>query len=277
MKKIIFPIKDLSFAHLAATAKKYSHSDFDLIKQAFEQNVLNESKHIKLLKRFVESFEDKKNIKSQLYQDVFASFIIGNKFDKTFLEFGATDGLKLSNSYMLENSLGWKGVLFEPSPQWHNSLKKNRKNTEIITKCIWTESGKTLDFFMSDEGVYSTLKNFIESDKDSMPGNTTQRKKGGKVISVNTISLNDVIKDYFKNISPSYISVDTEGSEYEILKSFNLDIYRPKVFTIEHNFSNLQTSIDDLMKSNNYERIFCKLTAFDAWYVSKETLKELDF
>ena len=276
LKKIVFPIKDISFAHLAATAKKYNHSDFDLIKQAFEQNILNESNNLKLLKRFIESFEDKKNIKSQLYQDVFASFIIGDKFDKTFLEFGASDGLKLSNSYMLENSLGWKGVLSEPSPQWHNSLRKNRKNTEIITKCIWSESGKTLDFFMSDEGVYSTLNYFVESDKSSMPGNTTQRKKGGKVISVNTISLNDVIKDYFNNISPSYISVDTEGSEYEILKSFNLNNYRPKVFTIEHNFSDLQIGIDDLMKLNNYERIFSKLTAFDAWYVSKETLKELD-
>ena len=89
--------------------------------------------------------------------------------------------------------------------------------------------------------------------------------------------MNDVIKVYFNNISPSYISIDTEGSEYEILKSFNFNTYRPKVFTIEHNFTDLQTGINDLMKSNNYERIFSKLTAFDAWYVSKETLKELDF
>ena len=86
-----------------------------------------------------------------------------------------------------------------------------------------------------------------------------------------------MIKEYFNNISPSYISVDTEGSEYEILKSFKLDIYRPKVFTIEHNFTDFQMKIDDLMKSNNYKRIFRELTAFDAWYVSEETLKELDF
>ncbi len=268
--------KSVNFWHIASAARQKNINDYEILKQAFEQNVLKDEDKI-FLKKFIYSFKKIKDIKSQLYQDVFAHFIIGNKFDKTFFEFGATDGLELSNSYMLENSLGWKGVLSEPSPQWYNPLRKNRKNTEIITKCIWSESGKTLDFFMSDEGIYSTLKNFIESDKNSMPGNTTQRKKGGKVISVNTISLNDVIKDYFNNISPSYISVDTEGSEYEILKSFNLDTYRPKVFTIEHNFSDLQTGIDDLMKLNNYERIFSKLTAFDAWYVSKETLKELDF
>ena len=267
---------NVNFWHIASAARDKNVSDYEMLYQAFEQDALKEENKI-FLKKFINSFKKIKNIKSQLYQDVFAYFIIGNKFDKTFLEFGATDGLELSNSYMLENSFGWKGALSEPSPQWYNSLKENRKNTEIITKCIWTESGKTLDFFMSDIGVLSTLKNFIESDKNSMPGNTTQRKKGGRIISVNTISLNDVIKDYFNNISPSYISIDTEGSEYEILKSFNFNTYRPKVFTIEHNFTDLQTGINDLMKSNNYERIFNKLTAFDAWYVSKETLKELDF
>ena len=267
---------NVNFWHIASAARDKNVSDYEMLYQAFEQDALKEENKI-FLKKFINSFKKIKNIKSQLYQDVFAYFIIGNKFDKTFLEFGATDGLELSNSYMLESSFGWKGALSEPSPQWYNSLKENRKNTEIITKCIWTESGKTLDFFMSDIGVLSTLKNFIESDKNSMPGNTTQRKKGGRIISVNTISLNDVIKDYFNNISPSYISIDTEGSEYEILKSFNFNTYRPKVFTIEHNFTDLQTGINDLMKSNNYERIFNKLTAFDAWYVSKETLKELDF
>ena len=86
-------------------------------------------KNKKFFEIFISHFKSVKILKSQLYQDVFASS--GNNFDKTFLEFGATDGLKLSNSYMLENFLGWKGVLSEPSPQWHNLLKKNRANTKI--------------------------------------------------------------------------------------------------------------------------------------------------
>ena len=34
-----------------------------------------------------------KLIKSQLYQDVFADFLINNNYNKTFLEFGATNGM----------------------------------------------------------------------------------------------------------------------------------------------------------------------------------------
>ena len=275
MKKINFS-KYVNFWQIADLGKAKNLENTFLLNEAFEQNALIEDNK-KFLKKFINHFEKKENISSQLYQDMFASFIVGDKFDKTFLEFGATNGIDLSNTYMLENFEKWWGALSEPSLQWHEALKKNRKNSKIITKCIWSQSGKNLDFFMSDVGILSTIKDFIESDKNSMPGNTLDRKKAGKLISVETISLNDVIKEYFSNISPSYISIDTEGSEYEILKSFNLDIYRPKVFTIEHNFTDLQMKFDDLMKLNNFKRIFRELTAFDAWYVSEETLKELDF
>ncbi len=275
MKKINFK-KNVNFWELASFAKAKNFDNASLLNQALEQNFLVEDNK-KFLKNFVKSFGKKKKVKSQLYQDVFASFIVGDKFDKTFLEFGATDGFELSNSYMLENSEGWIGVLSEPSPQWHSALKKNRNSTKIITKCIWSHSKKKLDFFMSDQGVFSTINDFVESDKNSMPANTLERKKSGKIISVDTISLNDVIIEEFDNKSPSYISIDTEGSEYEILRSFNLDTYRPKVFTIEHNFTNYQDQIDDLMKLNNYVRIFRNLTAFDAWYVAEEILNEIDF
>ena len=112
----------------------------------------------------------------------------------------------------------------------------------------------------------------VESDKASIPSNVDARLKSGKTISVETISLNDVVKEYFNSICPSYISIDTEGSEYEILKAFDLDNFRPKVFTIEHNHTENETKIDDLLITNGYVRIFRKLTAFDAWYIQLEDL-----
>ena len=271
-----FKNRNVTFHKLVLFAQKTNLDPKECLIQAFNQNALIDD-NFDILKKFIDHFKKLKNSQSQIFQDVFASFIVGDKFDKTFFEFGATDGFNLSNSYLLENSFNWKGVLSEPSPQWHDLLKKNRINTKIITKCIWSETGKTLDFFMSDDGIFSTLNDFVDSDKHSMPANTEARKKAGKVIPVETISLNDVIREYFDNTSPSYISIDTEGSEFKILETFNFKIYRPKVFTIEHNFTELQNKIDELMSSNGYERVFRELTSFDAWYVSSETLKEFDF
>ena len=227
-----------------------------------------------LLSNFIKSVRDKSKIfKSQLLQDVFASFIVGDLFDKTFLEFCATDGISLSNSYMLEKNLGWTGVLAAPSPQWHLELKKNRPNTTIITDCIWKCSGEKLDFFMSDIGIYSSLNDYKLHDASSKPEQTQARIKNGKIIEVHSISLNDLMEKTFNGKAPSYLSIDTEGSEYEILNSLNFEKYQPFVFTIEHNYSNLQSKIDELMISNGYVRVFRKLTTFDAWYVRIDAIK----
>ena len=142
--------------------------------------------------------------------------------------------------------------------------------------CVWSESEKILDFFVSDVGVLSSLNDFKESDKVSMPGNTSARLKSGEIISVKTISLNDVIEKTFGLKTPSYVSIDTEGSEYEVLKSFNFKKFRPIVFTIEHNYTELQTKIDELMKTSDYVRVFKKITLFDAWYISREAFDLLN-
>ena len=72
------------------------------------------------------------------------------------------------------------------------------------------------------------------------------------------------------------MSIDTEGSEYEVLKSFNFKKFRPIVFTIEHNYTELQTKIDELMKTTDYVRVFKKITLFDAWYISREAFDLLN-
>lgn len=258
---------------LHATSNNLDH--FKLLKSVYERNLFK-SENKKLLYKLINLTKDKNNlIKSQLYQDIFAVLMVGNNYDKTFLEFGATDGLELSNTYLLENNCGWTGVLCEPSPQWHDILKKNRPNTKIVTECIWNKSNQKLRFFVSDVGVLSTLEEFKESDKLSIPGNTKLRIEKGNLVTVNTISLNELIEKEFNGKSPSYISIDTEGSEYEILKAFDFKKYDPVCFTIEHNFTNLQKDIDEIMKNHNYIRIFKEITVFDAWYVRNDVLNEL--
>ena len=277
MIKIDFKNKPINFYQSVEFSKKRKIPSYTILKQAFDQGVLVDEKK-KLLLEFVEYIgESKLDFKSQLYQDLFVSFINKENFDKTFLEFGASDGVNLSNTFLLENNFSWSGVLAEPDTQWLTLLKKNRPNTKIISKCIWKNSSEKLKFFSSEIAVLSTLNTFKHSDAESMPGNTKARLKSGKIIEVETISLNQVIEKEFDDRSPTYISIDTEGSEFEILNSFNFSKYHPNVFTIEHNFTKFQDKIDKLMLENNYIRVFKKLTAFDAWYISSKVLKKLGY
>jgi hypothetical protein len=52
---------------------------------------------------------------SQYKQDIFVLTQLGFKRNGYFAEFGATNGLELSNSYLLERQFGWSGILAEPA------------------------------------------------------------------------------------------------------------------------------------------------------------------
>ena len=212
-------------------------------------------------------FKNREISHSQLFQDLFVLFKLGNKRKGRFLEFGATNGKELSNSYLLEKNFEWEGVLAEPSPQWEKSLKENRPRTKIINECIYSESGTMIDFFVSKKGVLSTINEFRESDIESIPGNTKARNEEGYLVKVPTISLNDVFIKHFNGEKIDYMSVDTEGSELLILSKFNFEKYGPKIVTVEHNFTSAQKNLDNLFKENNYKRFFPQQTQFDSWYI----------
>ena len=72
----------------------------------------------------------------------------------------------------------------------------------------------------------------------------------------------------FKLKDVDYISIDTEGNEYEILKNFNFDRYKVRIFTIEHNFNkNKRYKIKKLLKNNGYKNVLRFISHMDDWYV----------
>lgn len=270
------PLKDqIDFYSIARSISGRRERSAQVFKQAQSQGLLSTGDRC-LLDRFISELERcGGQSKAQLFQDVFAATVCGSLTKPKFLEFGATDGVSHSNSYLLEYDLGWEGVLGEPSPQWQRILKFNRDETEIISECIWERSGEILPFFVSAVGALSSIDFFKTHDQQSMPTNTKDRLEAGHMVTVETISLNDVIEQYFESKCPEYISIDTEGSELRILEAFNLKKYRPCVFTIEHNFTRSEAAIDQLLEKHDYARVFKDLTAFDAWHVDKNLLEDL--
>jgi FkbM family methyltransferase len=213
--------------------------------------------------------------KSQLFQDLFAQFVCMDLDKPIFIEFGATDGMKRSNTCVLESVFGWRGVLAEPDTQWHESLYKNRPDSIICNDCVYSRTGEMVDFFSSSEGELSTIEKYVTHDEASMPGNTAARMRGRATYPVTTISLNDLISRHIVGRVPNYISIDTEGSELEILRAFDFEKYGPDVFTVEHNFTRAEGELDALMDLNGYTRIFKAHTQFDGWYVKNSSLDAL--
>jgi FkbM family methyltransferase len=163
----------------------------------------------------------------------------------------------------LEKEFGWSGILAEPGERWHRDLKNNR-NCQIEPKCVWRDSQSVLTFNETPEGEYSTI------DAHSSSDNHDRMRKKGKKYSVTTISLEDMLNRYNAPRRIDYLSVDTEGSEYEILSSFDFDRYEFTTITCEHNFSPQREEIFSLLTSKGYRRAFEGLSSFDDWYVRGE-------
>jgi len=197
---------------------------------------------------------------AQLQQDFFVLQEVGIKRDGFFVEVGASDGLRFSNTFLLEKDLGWKGILVEPAKVFHNRLKTNRTGSDIDFRCVWKFSGKTIDFIETTEPELSTVAAFLELDG-------APRKEAARY-PVETVSLNDLLSQHSAPNQIDYISLDTEGSEYVILSSFDFDKYDVKIFTIEHNYTSNRERVYELMTSNGYERKHHdSYSRWDDWYV----------
>ena len=115
MLKIDFKNTPVNFFKIALFSKQKKISNYDILKQAYNQGVLFDDKK-KLLLDFVNYFKNfNHEFKSQLFQDIFASFIVRDNFDKTFLEFGATNGIDLSNTFTLESCSA--SLIFSSEPR----------------------------------------------------------------------------------------------------------------------------------------------------------------
>ena len=202
--------------------------------------------------------------KSQLNQDLFVLSQLNFKENGYFVEFGAADGLLASNTYLLEKEFGWAGILAEPAKCWHNKLKENRK-ADLEFSCVWKNTGSMLNFNEVAIPELSTLLEFSSND-----GHGATRKKG-ETYQVSTISLINLLQKYNAPKVIDYLSLDTEGSEYDILENFDFSSYEFRIITCEHNYTPMRTKINALLVSKGYKRILSSISQFDDWYI-KESL-----
>ena len=203
------------------------------------------------------------NAKSQIGQDVLALCVNGLKRNGFFVEFGATDGVELSNTFILEKKFGWTGILCEPARVWHNGLANNR-NCFIDTRCVWRQSDELIEFAQASNPVLSTIVDFKDSDIHA------DSRANSLVYQVKTVSLRDLLRTYKAPFEIDFLSIDTEGSEYSILQDFDFSEYRFNVICIEHNYTSTRDKVFDLLVSNGYKRVYRELSKFDDWYVRSD-------
>ena len=210
---------------------------------------------------FDKIFENLTHSKSQNFQDIFVLSVLDFKEKGFFVEFGASNGIQLSNTYILEKNFGWNGILAEPAKYLHNDLIKNR-NVHIDLDCVWLSTDEKVKFWELQKDPYcSGIPTYGKKIKKKV-----LRSKGEYF--VRTISLKDLLRRYKAPYEIDYLSIDTEGTEFEIIQDFDFNKYKFNVISIEHNFNTLDRNKQfELLTSRGYKRVLESISKWDDWYI----------
>jgi FkbM family methyltransferase len=173
----------------------------------------------------------------------------------------------MSNTFLLEKYYAWTGILAEPILKYFDVLRGTR-SCNIENSCVYSESGLKVSFsqiegFELISGIEETMiRGYWEGVRES---NKVTKEYP-------TISLDDLLDKYNAPNIIDYLSMDTEGSEFDILNSYSFS-RKINVITVEHEGFDTKTciKITNLLEKNGYIRIFEEQSLHDAWFVNQAT------
>jgi FkbM family methyltransferase len=180
------------------------------------------------------------------------------KLNGFFVEVGAYDGVNMSNTYLLEQQYNWKGICIEPNPRYFQQLMQNRPNCINLSCAAYNENDKQIEFIDHLNGGCSAI----------LETNCNTHMLQYPLISVKTKKLTTILEECNAPNFIEFLSIDTEGSEFEILNAHNFDKYLFGYICVEHNFiASNREKIRSLLESKGY--IYVRENNVDDDYIHK--------
>lgn len=178
---------------------------------------------------------------SQCKQDKFVNErFFKNYQEGVFVDIGAHNGMTYSNTYFFEKELGWKGICIEPMPERFAELRGCR-SCICVQGCISDREGVDQFLMVTSPFVNTEMLSGLLHKYDPRHLERVDiecRLTGGsyQVIDVQCYLLNKLLEE--NNITHiNFLSIDTEGGEFEILSSIDFSKFIIDVITVENNYN----------------------------------------
>lgn len=163
-----------------------------------------------------------------LYEEVFSK----DNEPGVFLEIGALDGHRFSNTFLYEHGLGWRGILVEPHPiNAMNVRRAHRPRSASFTMAVCNipndEEPGSLAFSTAGSEVATALDH-------AAPGflKNWAEKLGRGNVSVPCIPLQHMI-EVTGLLDIDFFSLDVEGGEMAVLETVDLDVVNVRLLMVE--------------------------------------------
>jgi len=166
---------------------------------------------------------------SQSGEDSIISYLLTSVLGRrsiTYIDAGANDPRHGNNTYLFYRE-GHRGVCIEPNPYYLHRLRRARPRDMCVAAGIATAPATHARFYVMSPPTLSTFSQqlcdaFCESGRYQLD----------HVIEVPLVTLNDTIDRYCPRC-PELLSIDVEGLDSEIIRSFDFSRHRPAVICVE--------------------------------------------
>jgi FkbM family methyltransferase len=176
--------------------------------------------------------------------------------DGFFVDIGANEPQKGSQTWFLEER-GWCGILIEPQARLCERLRQARPKSQVFqVACGAPGAPAEMALFTAETLGHSGLvKNLVDASTNYI---------GTEMVKVTTL---DAILSQAGNPTIDFVTMDVEGTQFDVLRGFDLQRHRPRLLLIEDHLYDLQTHRH--LGRAGYR--LAKRTGLNNWYVPKES------
>jgi len=154
---------------------------------------------------------------------------IANQFPNGYqghaVDVGASDGMSISTTWLLERGMGWTVLCVEPNPLFHEMLSAERA---FIERCACDATPGTAPFHIHTDHpeAFSALR------VAKHPTQHAEKNAKWQTIEVRVETVDRLLEKWcFPKLDA--LCIDTEGTELEVLKGCDLRRWKPRVIVTE--------------------------------------------
>ena len=171
-----------------------------------------------------------------------------NKKDKGFyIDVGAYDSWVGSNTRRFYGR-GWRGLNIEPEKERCEKISSDRKYDINVHMGAGDREGE-LTFFVMSPKQLSTFSEKVAKSRILGGFKLTKKEK----VSVDTVS--NIYLKFAIGKEVDFMSIDTEGYEYNVLRGIDWAVLKPKVLCVERNEEEVRAKIDDFLIGIGYDKV----------------------
>jgi FkbM family methyltransferase len=179
---------------------------------------------------------------AQFGEDLLAQECLGyEKSDIFYIDVGAFHPISKSNTYIFY-SRGGRGICIQPNPAASSLCRRFRPRDMFIGKGV--TGGESCHMAYRSNHSSAEVNHFLNHNSNSTSAD----------LQIECVNIRQLVNDHLPSGQQvDLLSIDCEGMDVDVIRSFPFDLVRPRVVIIEDFDYSDKSEIHQLMEASGYK------------------------